>query len=146
MAENHPRGHEGQPREQFDQKVADGNWLAAIRAFPPEIQPRDERQVQEPGDGILTIRTMRTWVNDALFQRHPVDAHVEETADHRAEQKEDDGPKVKRDPRPKFRVKHVIKSVAQSNLPIDMLLQSGAHRFDRRFLAGPNFERLCTLV
>ena len=89
---------------------------------------------------------MRPRVDNALFQRHSVDAHVEETPNHRAEQKENDRPKVKRDPRPKFRVKDVIKSVAQSNLPVDMLLQGGAHRLDRRFFAGPNFERLCTLI
>ena len=93
------------PREQLDQKISDGNRRAAVGAFAAKIQPRDERHIQKPGNGITAVRTVRWRPDDILPARHPVNAHVQKTSDDTAEHKKDQRPELHRHRGPDFGIK-----------------------------------------
>ena len=78
----------------------------AIGAFPAQIKPGQKRYVQKPGNGIIAVRTVRGWADDAFIPRHAIDADIEKTADHAAKGKKHERPKFRRDARPDFRIKH----------------------------------------
>src|ERR1035441_10123312 len=78
----------------WPRSVAGRDGRAAVAALPAQIQPGDQRDVKIPGDGVLAVRTMGRGRHDALAQRHPVNAHVEEAPDDGAEHKEHQRPEV----------------------------------------------------
>ncbi len=95
-ARANPAAQEQQARQQLDYEIAGRNPRTAVPALGPQVNPGNQRDIQIPGNGVVTVRTMRGRVNDALAQGQTVDADVEEAADHRAEDEEDDAPEAER--------------------------------------------------
>src|ERR1019366_7497571 len=100
VPECQPAAQEGYGGQQLEEKVADGNGRAAVPAFPVQIQPGGQRDVQIPGDGELAVRTVGGRGDDALPQRQAVDADVEEAPNHGAEDEKHHGPEVEWHGRP----------------------------------------------
>jgi len=73
---------------------------AAVLAAPAQRQPRHQRDVQIPRDGIFAVRAMRWRRDDAHAQRQPVDAHVQKAADDASQREENQRPKMERYQRP----------------------------------------------
>src|SRR5262245_8938133 len=109
MPESQPAAQEEQRGQQFNQKVTNRNWGPAIAAFATQVNPRKQRDVEIPWNGVLAMRAMGGRRNNTLAERHPVDANVEETSYHRAEHEDHDRPKMERDCMPVLGVEDGIK-------------------------------------
>jgi len=60
---------------------------------------------------VFAMRTMRRRHDDAQSERHPVNAHVQETADDAAEHKKAQRPKMKWHGGPIVRIKNIVKKI-----------------------------------
>ena len=94
ITKRQPAAQKRHAREQFHNEITHGDGRAAIFAASAQRQPRHQRNVQIPRDGILAVRAMRSGRDDAHAQRQPVDAHVQKAADNAAECEEDERPKM----------------------------------------------------
>ena len=99
-SESEPATEKSDAGEQLHEEVANRNRVAAIRAFPAQHQPGDERHVQEPGDGVFALRAMGPGVDHAFLPRHPVDADVQKAPDHRTQDEKNDAPEMEGNLRP----------------------------------------------
>lgn len=80
-----PRRTEPEPASQvqtscqkLDGRVTHRDGCAARATASPEDEPRQKRNVLEPGKGMATPRATRAWVNDGLPARNPRNDDIEE--------------------------------------------------------------------
>ena len=81
-----PGCQEKKRREQFHRKIAECDFVAAVCAAAAQHEPTDQRQILVPGNRLLASRTKRTArFVDRKIERQPINADVQERANHRAE-------------------------------------------------------------
>ena len=89
-----PDGEKEKRGEQFDREIAKGDPAPAVRAFPAQPKPAEQRQVLMPRNRLLAGRTKRaSRLIDREIARQPINADVQKRTDHRAENKGEDAKK-----------------------------------------------------
>ena len=116
VPEIQPTREETETGQHFHQHVTHRNRRFAIRAFPSQVNPGDQRDVQEPRNAIPTIWAMGPRPDYAQVQRHPVNANVQKTPHHAPEHEKHNRPEVKRNSAPELRIEYVGKYIAQAAL------------------------------
>ena len=106
MAKCQPATQKGYAREKFNQKIAAGNRRPAIPALSAQIEPGCERDVEKPGDGIVAMGTVRRRRDDALPERHPMNADIQEAPYDRSQHEKEHRPEVKWNGGPVLRVEY----------------------------------------
>ena len=86
MIEMPPHGVEQDSGQEFDQRIADGDGLAAEAALPTQREPGKDGQVMEPLELVFAVRAEGTLgFVDRHAEGQTVDADVQERTDDRAE-------------------------------------------------------------
>ncbi len=96
IPEFQPAAEKHQTGQQFHNEITRRDGHAAVFAATLQRQPRHQRDVQPPRDGIFAMRTVRRRRDDAHAQRQPVDADVQEAPHDAAEHDEAQRPEVER--------------------------------------------------
>jgi len=86
------QGQGEQARQQFDQGVAGRDGPAAVAAPAAQEKPAQDGDIVPGTDGCAALRTAGGGEHDGFLLGDPPDADVEETADHRAEDKRNNAP------------------------------------------------------
>src|SRR5438477_2905750 len=103
---NDPEAKEKQAGEQLHKEVANRDGCFAVGAFAPQINPGKQRDVEIPGNSVLTARAMRAGKHNALAQRHSMNANIQKTAHHATEREEDQRPKMEWNEHPLMRIEN----------------------------------------
>ena len=88
---NHQQQQEEPCRDGFDQRIAEGNRLAAVAATSPQPEPGQHGNIVVGADRVFASRAVRAGPGDAHAGRQSIDDHVQETAHGPAHEKEPGG-------------------------------------------------------